>query len=304
MLNVSSEDTAKNQWDKLRSLYQSKSLVRKLFLRKKLYLLRMEEADSVTENINAFNIVISQLVSVNIDVTKEEMCVSMLCSFPNSWDGLVVVVRSNNTTLSIDDVVATLLSEDMHQKNTKGSTHNALMVRGRPIDRGELKSYGKKSKSRGKLKSRSKTPNKSRRICWGCGKPGHYKRDYMSTDSKERSEEVKSTESKATHEKGDVYLASTITQSHRESWLIDSSASYHMMPHREWFCEYERFNGGNVLLGDDLPTRIVGQGKVRLIMHDGRKQTLPGVSHILGLARNLVSVRKMGGCRSVDYIQK
>jgi hypothetical protein len=48
LLNVSGEYTAKEIWDKLGNLYQSKSLVNKLFLRKKLYHLRMEDGDSVT----------------------------------------------------------------------------------------------------------------------------------------------------------------------------------------------------------------------------------------------------------------
>ena len=71
LLNIFGEYIAKNLWDKLGSLYQSKTLVNKLFLTKKLYLLRMEEGDSVKEHLNAFNNVISQLVSVDIDVTEE-----------------------------------------------------------------------------------------------------------------------------------------------------------------------------------------------------------------------------------------
>ena len=42
LLNVSGEATAKALWDKLGTLYQSKSLVNKLFLQKKLYNLRNE----------------------------------------------------------------------------------------------------------------------------------------------------------------------------------------------------------------------------------------------------------------------
>ena len=37
LLNVSGEDSTKKSWEKLGNLYQSKSLVNKLFLRKKLY---------------------------------------------------------------------------------------------------------------------------------------------------------------------------------------------------------------------------------------------------------------------------
>ena len=59
LLNVSGEATTKALWDKLGNLYQSKSLVNKLFLWKKLYNLRMKVGDSVTEHLNAFNTVVS-----------------------------------------------------------------------------------------------------------------------------------------------------------------------------------------------------------------------------------------------------
>ena len=59
LLNVSEEATTKDLWEKLGKLYQSKSLVNKLFLRKKLYNLRMRDGDSVAEHLNAFNTVVS-----------------------------------------------------------------------------------------------------------------------------------------------------------------------------------------------------------------------------------------------------
>jgi hypothetical protein len=39
-----------------------------------------------------------------------------------------------------------------------------------------------------------------------------------------------------------VYLASSSTHADHEAWLIDSGASFHMNPHREWFYEYEKCN--------------------------------------------------------------
>jgi hypothetical protein len=62
LLNVSGEDSTKKLWDKLGSLYQSKYLVNKLFLRKKLYLLWMSEGISVIEHLNVFNTIISYLL--------------------------------------------------------------------------------------------------------------------------------------------------------------------------------------------------------------------------------------------------
>jgi hypothetical protein len=55
-----------------------------------------------------------------------------------------------------------------------------------------------------------------------------------------------------------VHLASSSTHTDNEAWLVESGASFRMTPHREWFCEYERYDGGDVFLGDDLTTKIIG----------------------------------------------
>jgi len=51
LLNVSGEAMVKALWDKLRTLYQSESLVNKLFLRKRFYNLRMKDGDSMIEHL-------------------------------------------------------------------------------------------------------------------------------------------------------------------------------------------------------------------------------------------------------------
>ena len=90
LLNVSEEATTKDLWEKLGKL--SKSLVNKLFLRKKLYNLRMRDGDLVAEHLNTFNTVVSQLVSVEIKISDEDKCISLLCSLPDLWDSLVGIV--------------------------------------------------------------------------------------------------------------------------------------------------------------------------------------------------------------------
>ena len=58
LLNVLREATTKDLWDELGTFYQSKSLVIKMFIWKRLYNLRMKDGDLVTENMNAFNTVV------------------------------------------------------------------------------------------------------------------------------------------------------------------------------------------------------------------------------------------------------
>ena len=64
--------STKNLWEKLRTLYQSKSLVNKLFLRKKIYNLGIKDGDLVTKHLNAFKTVVSQLSYVDIIILDED----------------------------------------------------------------------------------------------------------------------------------------------------------------------------------------------------------------------------------------
>ena len=90
-----------------------------------------------------------------------------------------------------------------------------------------------------------------------------------------------------------MYLDSTITQLENDVWFINSSSSFHMTPYKEFFCEYEKYNGGDVFLRDDSTTKITGHGRDKLLLKDGRIKTLHGVLHSPCLDRNLIFLRKM-----------
>jgi hypothetical protein len=119
------------------------------------------------------------------------------------------------------------------------------------------------------------------------------------------SDSTSSIEAKTfTEEGGDVYLASTSTHADHDVWLIDSAASYHMNPHREWFSEYEKYDGGDVFLGDDLIEKILGHGRVKLLLNNGRIRTLPGVLHIPKLDKSLIFVSKLGDAGVKNVFEK
>jgi hypothetical protein len=99
---------------------------------------------------------------------------------------------------------------------------------------------------------------------------------------------------KSSKEGGNVFLASSRTHADHEAWLVDSSTPFHMTPHWKWFCEYERYNGGDVFLGHESIAKIIGCGNVKLNLMDGKIRKLLGVSHILGLAINFDFYNKNG----------
>jgi hypothetical protein len=44
----------------------------------------MRDGDSVVEHLNAFNTMVSQLVSVEIKFLDEDKCIGLLCSLPDT----------------------------------------------------------------------------------------------------------------------------------------------------------------------------------------------------------------------------
>jgi len=77
----------------------------------------MKDGDLVTENLNAFNTMVSQLLSIDIKISDEDKYISLLCSLPDSWDSLVIAIGSNAIVLHFDEIVSSLLMEEMRQKN-------------------------------------------------------------------------------------------------------------------------------------------------------------------------------------------
>jgi hypothetical protein len=75
--------------------------------------------------------------------------------------------------------------------------------------------------------------------------------------------------------------------------MVEPGASFHVTPQKEWFYEYKRYYGGDVFLGDESTSKIIGLGKLKLNLMDGRIRTFPGIMYIPILARNLIFVRKM-----------
>lgn len=144
----------------------------KLFLRKKLYNLRMRDGDSVAEHLNAFNTVVSQLVYVEIKISAEDKCIHLLCSLPDLWDNLFVAIGSNTNALKFDEVVSSLLLEEMRQKNMEGQSTDTLFARGCSQERNRCKFSSGRSNSMGRYKS----PQNFVKVCWICGKEGHYKK--------------------------------------------------------------------------------------------------------------------------------
>src|SRR5436189_55089 len=68
LYNVLNEDTADGMWNRLESLYMTKSLSNKLYVKKQLYYLRMAEGTPILQHLNVFNKILNDLLALEVKI--------------------------------------------------------------------------------------------------------------------------------------------------------------------------------------------------------------------------------------------
>jgi hypothetical protein len=52
----------------------------------------MGDGNSVARHMNTFNTIVTQMISVGVKMDEEDFSMTLLCSFPDSWDNLVMSI--------------------------------------------------------------------------------------------------------------------------------------------------------------------------------------------------------------------
>ena len=80
LYNVLNEDTAAGMWNRLESLYMTKSLSNKLYVKKQLYCLRMAEGTPILQHLNVFNKILNDLLALEVKMVEEDKAWILLSS--------------------------------------------------------------------------------------------------------------------------------------------------------------------------------------------------------------------------------
>jgi hypothetical protein len=120
LVNITREETKTSLWNRLESLYMTKSLMNKILFNRLLYSLQMKEGTKITDHLNVFNTLIFQLSSIQVKYEDEDKEVKLLCSLLESWDHLVTSIWfSTKDTIDYDTFVGVMLSEEMRRRSSK-----------------------------------------------------------------------------------------------------------------------------------------------------------------------------------------
>nr|GEY39871.1 copia LTR rider [Tanacetum cinerariifolium] len=147
---VTREMTEAEVWSKLETLYMTKSLAKKLYLKKKLYTFYMLAGRKISEHIDEFNKIVLDLANIEVKFKDEDLALLLLTSLPTSYEHFVDTLLYGREELTLKDVMATLKSKEIKKRyKANGDDGEGLYVRGR-TDRRDLR----QSKGKSRLKSR------------------------------------------------------------------------------------------------------------------------------------------------------
>lgn len=300
--HIANESHARSLWEKIESLYASKSGNNKLYLLNSLMNLRYKEGTSILDHLNEFQGLLDQLSGMGIKFDDEVMGLWLLNTLPESWEIFRVSITNSapNGVVSLQMAKSGALNEEMRRKAHGSSSQSEVLVtenRGRTQKRD---SKGSRENSRSKSKGRYKNIE-----CHHCHKMGHIKKNCFLL--KKENRDKKGKQKSKDQDDGDRVTATTSDDdlvilrdydsvnlvSDESMWIIDSGATLHVTPRKEFFTSYSSGDFGVLKMGNDGMSKVIGVGDVCLQTNMGMKLLLRGVKHAPDVRFNLISVQML-----------
>ncbi|KAL6286641.1 hypothetical protein ACE6H2_011031 [Prunus campanulata] len=163
LINVM-QDTAKQTWENLEEMFAGKSLSNKLFLKKELLNLRMEEEGNLMEHLSSFNRCVADLQRMEVNYSTEDKALMFLTSLPPSYKHFRTTLMFGKSTLNFEEVVQDVMA---HHRMSQRSEENSQDV--------GLFAGNCSSKHEGKRNNRRNAKSKDNEGCFECGSKDHWK---------------------------------------------------------------------------------------------------------------------------------
>jgi hypothetical protein len=170
ILHIFEKKTAKEMYNALVDLYQSRNTNRKLILRHKLLSVEMSKSDTVASYLMRITQICDRLVAIDEAVDDTELVYVALNGFPGSWEPFVQGICAREKmppfdTLWIDCIQEEAWIESKNKQRGSDDENQALVAHAR-------KSKGKGSTGERHLQWKKKYLSKVK--CFACHKQGHY----------------------------------------------------------------------------------------------------------------------------------
>ncbi|GKB87681.1 hypothetical protein Tco_0959953 [Tanacetum coccineum] len=240
--NYHQGDDCNGDLEKLETLYMTKSLANRLYLKKNLYTFQMHPGKSQSEHIDEFHKLVGDLAAIDTAISDEDRALLLLASLSSSYDYFVETLLYGRDTLKLEDVLATLNFREL-QKMAEAKGDGGEGLYSEEHLKRDCPSYNHK-KSQGFVMNE----------------------DQVSASGAEG------------YDNADVMMAMSVEE--LLDWIMDSGGSYHITYMRDYLVDFEEYDGDNILLGDGRECHVCGTGKVQVQMRDWSSFVLDNVRNM------------------------
>mgnify|MGYP000992362219 CR=1 FL=1 len=283
---VLSCSTAKQVWERLKTVHSQKSESCKMLLQKEFYDVKMEPGTKMSEYVAKIEFIARRLRDIGVtldDDTVISKIVSGLAQdykhFMSNW---MSTPKEERTYVNL---LPRLLAEETIHSAAEPTSSSAMKMEA--SDRKNMP-----GKHRGQKKKKSIE-------CYHCHKKGHMKRDCKQLKREEGDKESDS-EKRKTRDKdpqalsGEKYaVVASAGKGDETSWLIDSGASFHMTGHSGWFRTYKpQTHKIPIRVGNNEYLYAIGSGTVEVVSTVGKEKItilLKDCFYVPGISDNLFS---------------
>ncbi|CAM8912019.1 unnamed protein product [Rhodiola kirilowii] len=260
---VAKEKTAAAVWLKLESLYMTKSLTNKVYLK------ALSGDKDLDESLDEFSKIILDLENLEIKIDDEDQAIMILNALPPSYHSFVETMKYSRDSLSLEEVISALKSKQI-ERNSSSSTVEGLSVHMK-FDKKNFQKKASKGGFKSKVQHNSSQQGGAKKLkCFFCHKEGHFRKDCPVRKKQNHHKDGDKGEAASAEEgykSADVLVVTKADTS--QGWILDSGCSYHMTPNKAWIQEFKEVDGGLVLLGNDKACRMKGAGTVKLKLAGG-----------------------------------
>ncbi|TYK20957.1 Retrovirus-related Pol polyprotein from transposon TNT 1-94 [Cucumis melo var. makuwa] len=283
---VDEATTTGELWKKLESLYLTKFLLNKLYLKEKFFGYKMDQSKGLEENLDEFQKIVVDLNNIGGEMSDENQAVIILNSLPETYRKVKVAIKYGRDSLTMNIVLDALNTRNLEIKKEL-KDEELVMARGRS----DKKSWkGKEKSSKMNLKGEA-------RKCFLCHK-GQFKKHCSLNKSKEASSSKHAcSEVNVTNEYDSVEVLMVSHRDIQNAWIMDSGCRYHMTPNWDFLINFQKSDGKKVLSGDnELKRNLISLGEL-----DRSGYTIKFENEVMKVTKGSL-VKRRGTLRNGQYM--
>lgn len=303
-------------WEKLKSMYDVESPSRRLALKEKFHSLRMSETKTIDSHLQDTNSLVTQLASLGVTISDEDLVDQVLASLPRSWATFKAIHKNRQPHLCFSDLQGLMLHEESSRlTDQQHETEEVLYLRNAEQYRNPNFRNSRGGSSRGSRGGRSGGYNRGRgrgtsniRTCSTCKQQHHpnvscevHRLEKQIRDLQLQLSQLKSTtantysttdlideDDEGTDQEAALNACISAFSIEEEPWFLDSGASSHVTGNPNLLSETSTSHIASIrtAAGQVLPVKHKGH----VNFSDPKVKQVNNILYVPGVTTNLLSV--------------